>query len=247
MRPRCSEAQRTKAFARTAELPDASLMMRSVWYVHAQTHMYASPLTERQLRPDCAPLRALVKLQYLGHRTASINVIVCTAAARTTRTTQIKVRLSVSLGLMAYYIQARRYINASDSTSCSSLSTVHFTSSFSTSMNPSAGQHHSEKGLEAGIGSPALAPPPSPASGPRGFRYTVFMPKLDGSTMGRPRNVRRRRRFWHYFACGFLILFALHLLLSQPGFRRHSVSCSLISALAGFIMIDVLTAAPSGF
>ena len=89
-------------------------------------------------------------------------------------------------------------------------------------MNPSTGQPDSEKGLGAGSEALALAPPPTPS--PRGYRFTVYMPPLDYITQGRPRNARRRRRCWQYFACGFFALFALHFLLSQPRFRWRPVS-----------------------
>ncbi|KAH9944984.1 uncharacterized protein BXZ73DRAFT_38913 [Epithele typhae] len=87
-------------------------------------------------------------------------------------------------------------------------------------MQPSPLGHSAhEKASEADSGALVLAPPPSPA--PRGYRFTVYLPTLNRSILqGRPRNARRRHRFWPYFACAFFTFFALHLLLNQPRWRR---------------------------
>ena len=57
-----------------------------------------------------------------------------------------------------------------------------------------------------------LAPPPP---GPPGYN-TVYQPSAVVISQDRPRNARRRR-FWHFIACTFLFVGAMHLFAR----RRH--------------------------
>lgn len=78
-------------------------------------------------------------------------------------------------------------------------------------MNP-ARRDLDAKDQEAGT----LLEPLQP--GPSGHYHAVYQPPIDFLYEDRPR-ISRRRRFWHFFACAFLLFSALYLLL--PSVLRH--------------------------
>ena len=85
-----------------------------------------------------------------------------------------------------------------------------------------AGQPDPEKHLEQVSVEPLVAPPPPRVR--RGYRFRVLLPPLDFISQSRLRSARRKRRCWHCFACAFLAIFVLYLLLSQPRFKSRLVS-----------------------
>ena len=85
---------------------------------------------------------------------------------------------------------------------------------------------------------PLMGPaPPVPPAYYATDHVSLYQPPSEVIVPDRPRNARRRR-FWHLFACSFVAVFALHLLLHKSfsrffhKFRHSHVSLLLSPSLA---------------
>lgn len=96
-------------------------------------------------------------------------------------------------------------------------------------MSTPTAEYATEKGPET---RQLLAPPPP---GPLGY-YGAYQPPVV-IPQDRPRNARRRR-LWHFLACTFLFVGAMHL-FAKRGPRGSKVSSAFIVVICGHLMLKV--------